>query len=104
MIETVRPFTLAINDGRTPEKVLDFLEDELREAREELSGEGDGNDGPVGEGIDILACVLDYLILLKPDITEEYVNDYLQKKCEKWQRKHREGAYGDRSDTNAPPV
>lgn len=98
MLNTVRPFTLAINDGRTPSDVLDHLEDEIREAREELAGNGDGKDGPVGEGIDILACVLDYLLILDPNISEEYIKDYLQAKCEKWERKHREGLYGDRSD------
>jgi hypothetical protein len=43
-----------------------------------------GPDGIVGEAIDVIACLLDLIIVHCPSITEEDLNVLMRLKCQKW--------------------
>ena len=50
-----------------------------------------GDDGVVGEAIDIILCALDIIRLYDNNITPEEVTKYAIKKAEKWKEKYHQG-------------
>jgi hypothetical protein len=51
----------------------------------------------VEECIDQIACSLDAILLVEPDITAEATGTILERKCQKWQRRYAAAIDGDRS-------
>ena len=49
-----------------------------------------GEDGVIGEAIDVIVTLLDVIQLEKPDITSEEIEDILNKKIDKWSKKNYE--------------
>lgn len=47
-----------------------------------------GPDGIVGEGIDVIVCVLDIIILEKPDITVDEILEIAMNKIKRWEKKY----------------
>ena len=45
-----------------------------------------GSDGVVGEGIDVIACTLDLIRLLHPEVTEETLDALMKVKLDKWKK------------------
>lgn len=83
-----------IKNTRTLRTVHDHLLGETKELDEEVSqvmkGEDEGEDGVVGEAIDVILCALDMIYQHAPHITEAQINSIARKKCEKWQSKERQ--------------
>ena len=93
MTAIVRRYTRLIRNGRTPKTIIAHMRGEVEELQDEINGTGDGRDGIVGESIDIVACALDLVFEVKPDITDEEIDAIMEAKCAKWARKVNEGAY-----------
>lgn len=90
MIEIVRKFALRINNGRTLQTIIDHMKGEVIECQDEidlvLAGKPEGEDGVIGEAIDIIQCALDLIFEIDPNITAEELDSIMLRKCEKWQR------------------
>jgi hypothetical protein len=93
MTAIVRRYTTLIRNGRTPESIIGHMRGEIEELQDEINGTGDGRDGIVGENIDIIACALDMIFEVQPDITDEELDAIMEAKCAKWAKKVNEGAY-----------
>ncbi len=98
LVAIVADWSDRIKNGRTDKTVLDSLESEVLEFREEVlirTGEIDlpaGPDGIFGEAVDIIACALDAIRRERPTTSiadlEREVADYLNRKCQKWADKY----------------
>jgi hypothetical protein len=90
MIEIVRKFARQIKNGRTLQTIIDHMKGEVIECQDEidlvLAGQPEGEDGIVGEAIDIIQCALDLIFEVRPDITAEELDAIMLRKCEKWLR------------------
>lgn len=98
LVAIVADWSDRIQNGRTDKTVLDSMESEVLEFREEVlirTGEIDGPAGPdgiFGEAVDIIACALDAIRRERPttniaDLEREVAN-YLNRKCQKWADKY----------------
>lgn len=77
---------------RSKYEVLSQLMEEVGELATEVSiSEGYSNkerdEGILGEGVDVITCVLDLIWLADPTLTEEEVMDILRIKLKKWKKK-----------------
>lgn len=45
-----------------------------------------GEDGVVGEAIDVIACCLDIIHRVDPNLTEEDIKGIMLRKCDKWKQ------------------
>lgn len=97
MLEVVRPFATKIQNGRTATDIVRHMRREMVELTNEIKGVGDGNDGVVGEAVDVIACALDLILHERPEITTEELDALLNRKCEKWARRYSDSVEGDRS-------
>lgn len=90
--DVVRFYSAAIKNGRTIRDVFDFMQDEVIELDVEIGladvGSPPGEDGIVGESIDVIACALDAIFLARPDITNQELAAMMQAKCEKWAKNY----------------
>lgn len=50
----------------------------------DLSYKKPDSDGPFGESVDLLITVIDLIQTIKPDVTEEDIEKYADKKIAKW--------------------
>lgn len=100
-IDIVRYFAGAIQNGRTLQDIARHTESELTELYEEVakvqSDQPEGDDGIVGESVDIIACALDAIFVHRPQTTNEEICEILLRKCEKWARRYGASIDGDRS-------
>ena len=75
---------------RTLSSVLLHMVTEVGELAQEIQiDDGDsyktaGDDGVIGEAIDVIACALDIICLHDPDITEETLTVIMHDKLQKW--------------------
>jgi hypothetical protein len=93
--DLVRGFTKRIRNGRT---LRTIYEHGLNEMTEELEpeitaveeGRPEGEDGVVGEAMDVILCKLDMIFEHRPDITRDELLALALRKCQKWERKYHE--------------
>ena len=52
-----------------------------------------GEDGVVGESIDMIICLFDLIFKTNPDITHEEITAYTEKKLKKWKTLYGEHHY-----------
>ena len=84
-----------IHDGRTAQDVMVSLMSEVGELAEEVniqystrnSYKTPGADGVVGEGIDVILCVMDLLHISNPELTHEELMRLAALKLQKWYNK-----------------
>lgn len=87
-----------VKNNRTLSTVLLHLVQELGELTTEIQIEGGhiqktpSDDGIVGEAIDVIICALDIIRIHDPEITEEEIISYCQKKLNKWLKNENEKA------------
>lgn len=43
-----------------------------------------GEDGIIGEAVDVVLCAIDEMYIHKPNITEDEISNIIRKKCNKW--------------------
>jgi hypothetical protein len=69
-----REYSRLIKNGRTLRDILNHAKSEMKELGEELdrfeAGVPEGEDGIVGEAIDVITCMFDLIAKHCPDITE----------------------------------
>lgn len=96
LFNVVSHYSDTIDNGRTLQDIFNAAEDEMCELQTEILYHEDGmipgEDGVVGEAIDVIACLMDIIHRYDPKITEEELERIMIKKCKKWQRKAREAA------------
>lgn len=86
MYNLVKKFSERIRNGRTNRDVINYLYGEYVELHEEVFAETPGEDGVMGEAVDVILIALDMIYLDNPSITQEEIEAYMLKKCEKWER------------------
>lgn len=89
LVNTVFGYSDGIQNSRTEASVTNKIIEELFELKDEVFNSdvyGHGEDGVVGEAIDIIICALDLIKLNNPNITEEQLIEIATKKCDKWER------------------
>lgn len=78
-----------IVNTRTVESVLSHMQGELQELEDEVDSEWygiePGEDGILGEAIDVLLCAIDFEIM-KSGITAEEIQLKVIQKLDKWER------------------
>ena len=78
----------SVKDGRNPHKILAYALSEFGELADEVNasseGHAPGEDGIVGEAIDVIVNMLDIIHVTHPYITEQDLTKLMHKKCNKW--------------------
>lgn len=78
----------AIKNGRTKTDIYAHAVSEMEELRAEiaadLTGNRGGDDGIVGESIDVILCLLDLIHVANPEMTPEQITKYAKIKLDKW--------------------
>jgi len=91
MYDIVCAYSDRVQDGREFEDIYKHAAMEMVELRAEIlyakHGFPEGEDGIVGEAIDVIACMLDLIRKHDPFVTQAELEDYIDKKCQKWERK-----------------
>lgn len=73
-----------------PYSVLAKLMEEVGELAQEVNiklgfiDKPEGKDGIIGEGSDIINCIIDIMQLFHPNITREQIEEMNNKKLDKW--------------------
>lgn len=91
MVEIVRRYSAAIENGRTLQDAHDALVEEVGELKEELENGSTGADGIKGECMDVINCALDILFMAYPDIPDAEIDALMERKCQKWASKYADG-------------
>ena len=90
IVETVRRYAGEIKNGRTLQDILNHLLGEANEAQDEIdkiaADEPEGEDGIIGEAIDMVQCGLDIIFTARPNITKAELETIMETKCQKWAR------------------
>lgn len=91
---------LASNRYRTTEDVLPFLMEEVGELSTEImiragkSGKKKGDDGVIGEAVDVILCALDIIFLdygpCDSEDLEELIHTIIKTKAAKWKAKQQQ--------------
>lgn len=86
-----------IQNGRRSSDVLEAIESEVGELREEVDG-ANGEDGVFGEAVDVFISTIDIMRMARPDATIEdllrEIDEYADRKCRKWVTKYGDHDYG----------
>lgn len=72
---------------------MDELHDEIHRANVGLPQYGE--DGVVGEAVDVMLCMIDIIYTYDPHITEDQILSVVEEKLDKWER-----VYGDKKEGN----
>jgi len=97
LLTVVRYYGDQIQDDRGEAEIFLHGVDEMHELNDEVlksvCNKPPGEDGVVGEAIDVMLCMADLINKhTKNSFTEEQFNDYVHKKCRKWLDK-KQGTY-----------
>lgn len=89
-IQEILTVSNRINNGRDLDSVFAHLEGEVTELMSEIDkayyGDEPGEDGILGEAVDVALCALDAAIIANPGITEAQINEVVSRKLAKWER------------------
>jgi hypothetical protein len=96
ILEITRQYSGTIKNGRTLSDVVAHLKSEVHELSEELHGEP-GEDGVVGECVDVILCALDAIFVHDKNITNIQIQEIVLKKLGKWSRRYANSIDGDRN-------
>jgi hypothetical protein len=79
-----------IDNGRTTNTIYDHLKSEAVELDEEMvkynANEPQGDDGIVGESVDVMLCALDLIYSVNPSVSSDYIIAILERKIAKWEK------------------
>lgn len=92
LVALVRYYSEQVKNDRTRTSIYNALVSESEELRDEIvkvaEGKPEGDDGIIGESIDVILCALDLIFQHRPDITDAEIDRIAFNKCEKWARKY----------------
>lgn len=92
LVNTIFQASDQIRNNRTPQDILNHLVSEIGELSTEISIEYGNSyktpsvDGIVGESIDAILCLVDIIHKHAPELTEDDLAKYAQKKTVKWRK------------------
>lgn len=90
LLDMIREFSFRIDNGRTLRTIKDHASGEMDELSEELVyheiGDRPGEDGVIGEAIDVILCLVDLIYNFNPSITNDEIIAIVEKKSLKWER------------------
>jgi hypothetical protein len=88
LVDMTRAYSDAIQNGRALDDIMNSAQAEMKELSEELykvrTNSPAGDDGVVGESIDVILCMLDLIFKAKPSITAIEIEAIARRKNEKW--------------------
>lgn len=101
LVQIVYQYSQQVQDGRTIRDIFRHLCSEIDELNEEIifevNKEPPGDDGIVGECIDVIACAIDIILQKNKDVPIEVLEPLLEErmtqKCQKWVYKSLTGSY-----------
>lgn len=73
-----------IDSPRTTKTIFNHLTTEVLELYDEIYGE-EGEDGIVGEAVDVILCAVDIIYKHQPNIIEADIMKVVDRKLNKWQ-------------------
>lgn len=77
-----------VDNGRTIQSTLDHMCKEVVELQEEVIKYRDdlppGDDGVIGEAIDVMICACDIIYQKNPSISSDYLMTLIHAKLDKW--------------------
>lgn len=95
MFDITKEYTSKIVNDRTDSTILNHAYDEYNELSDEVwlkaNGRTPGEDGIIGESVDVILCMMDLIHRNYPQLTEEEFNTVVKKKLDKWYRKYHNG-------------
>lgn len=96
MVETILKYSRQIDNGRTVRSTFKHAEGEMAELDLEITlkatGLRSGEDGVIGEAMDVINCLIDLVYQINPNITEAELVAIQERKCAKWATKYAKGA------------
>ena len=96
VVEKIFSVCETINSERNIQSVMDHLEGETWELRQEVLATYrkdivTGDDGVVGEAVDVILCALDIIKQRHPEFQEKDLHAVVDRKLAKWQRLYGQG-------------
>ena len=89
-IQTIVDQCHKIKNTRNMQSVARHLQGETNELRSEvdlmLYCQEQGEDGVIGEAVDVLICAVDLALIWDKDLTAEKINQIIKNKLDKWER------------------
>lgn len=86
--DIVRHYSKRVQNGRTVQDAFDHMVKEVHELDVEvqrfIAGQPEGEDGIIGEAMDVISCALDVVFLAKPGTVNEEMREVLLNKMQKW--------------------
>lgn len=76
----------SIDSPRTTKTIFNHLMSETDELYVELYGNVEGEDGVIGEAVDVILCAMDIIYKEKPNVIEADIMEVVKRKLDKWQR------------------
>ena len=93
MLTTTLEYCASIDNGRTKETIFEHLKSEVTELSDEINADTPGEDGILGESVDIAICAIDqmYNELVAKGITDPkeqhaIISKITIAKLDKWKR------------------
>lgn len=81
-----------VKNDRTIQSAFNHAGSEMAELQSEIlyarDGLAPGDDGIVGEAIDVIACMIDIIYQNDPNVCMDDLNSLMAKKCRKWKDKY----------------
>jgi len=101
LVQIVDIYSKRVQDGRTCRDIFRHLVGEVNELNQEIIWEVEGlppgDDGVVGECIDVIACCIDIILQKNKnvplEVLEPILEELMAQKCQKWVYKTLTGAY-----------
>lgn len=86
MLRTIRDYCDAVQNDRDLHEIFYHAEEEMFELKQEIDNGDTGEDGIVGEAVDVILCMVDIINRHKPNISNLEIMHIVVQKCEKWER------------------
>lgn len=74
-----------IDSPRNLASIFDHLDSEVSELGNEIYGDDVGEDGIIGEAVDVILCAIDIIYNDKPNVIEADIMEVVKRKLNKWQ-------------------
>lgn len=89
-LKQILEFCKTVKNNRTLNSTFEHLKEEVDELENEIiakvAGFDEGEDGVLGEVVDVVLCAVDIAYQYNNDITEEEINQIVMRKLLKWKK------------------
>ena len=95
LVHTALHYCAVVKNDRTLDTTFKHASSEMNELAIEIKrhneGEEPGDDGIIGEAVDVIACMIDLIHMVNPNIESHQVAAVMVKKLDKWKRLYDKG-------------